>query len=1229
METAQKIRLSYPLPIAKLYESMSLEVEPRQRVRKQVELFERTVQYLALVGLALYNEHALSDPKVESSRSGLGLPSLGHWVALLKVLSQALRPQEPTFLTPEPGKVYKDDALSGATETLAQSLGQAPPKKVLLHHFLDQMVEFRNKKIGHGVLSLAEAKQVVQPLDAALAQWLEELPLLQERALIHVAQVDWQATRFVYLGANLNSGTSRTPFKFERESAITPNAVYLHDPAQQSFIPLHPFFYYDPDRDLLYLYSELAAQGSPLLRCPYEAPGAELTYTLDLDSTCILGTGITVPTRTPAHPKGEAPPAPPISTQKDIALMKSWFDIIPPHEDIRKGHFDEAVFAADLGDVAAGTAHMDYRDPYLFYQKTYLTQGLQNLLARVGRKLSRGESAGVVEIQTPFGGGKTHAMVAIYHYLKHGSQIRELLPAGLEILDPEICVIAGNHWNALGGNTTDGITRHTFWGELGYQIGGREGYEFFRENDEQHVSPGKKDLRTFLEGHQPFMLLFDEILEYINRALAVGGEQSSLGTQTFSFFQELTEAVSNLPRGMMVVTLPSSYLEDFGEQQEASLARLNKIFGRLESIETPVQGEEVYAVIRRRLFEVEHLKTAEMRQIVYQYFQAYQEHYEDLPAKARDVGYREKMELAYPFHPDVIDILYEKWSTFASFQRTRGVLRLLASIVEDLYNRETNIDLIMPGDLNLDRPEIRQEFLRHVGSEYEGIIGSDIAGHDAKAQMLDAANKSWKHLAQRIATAVFFHSFSADASAQGINLPYIKLAVIRSETIPSLVTDVLQRLANTLWYLNTQGEAYYFSRIPNLNRMILDKRELYNDAYRPKLRQLIEGEIGKEFTAYLWPESDEAISDNRALKLVLLPPEDSGATIPYWIEHHGTSFREYQNTLFFALADTAAFAALREDVKSYLALEEIEGEVKSGRSPLPAEKLSEVQQRKRTLERDFSHKVRKLYHTLRVGRREIDLGQPVIGDETLGHWYRRELASGERGMIVTQLHYRMLVNKFLAGSEQISSAALLNQFYKNLELPVPSEEGVVARAIQLGVKEGALGLVDVRQDGTLVRDTFRYRTDIALSDVTFAPEEMLLSSAQCEALLAQWAAGSVQPPLVEVVEPGTSGSDTGIQPPGNVPGIPHPEPGPTPPVMPTESRYHHLHLVIADVPASKIADVNRGIFMPLSNLVDGLTFTLELDVDSAEGISESTVEAKIKETIRQIGARITKEEKRS
>ncbi|MGC9396728.1 MAG: hypothetical protein ACP5J4_17930, partial [Anaerolineae bacterium] len=334
-------------------------------------------------------------------------------------------------------------------------------------------------------------------------------------------------------------------------------------------------------------------------------------------------------------------------------------------------------------------------------------------------------------------------------------------------------------------------------------------------------------------------------------------------------------------------------------------------------------------------------------------------------------------------------------------------------------------------------------------------------------------------------------------------------------------------------------------------------------------------------------------------------------------------------------ADTGAYVKLKEDVKTVLALEEIEGEIKSGASPLPTERLSEVQQRKLGITRDFSFNVRRMYHQLRTANREIDLGTPTTGKETLSTWYWRELSSMDYGMIVENLHYRMLVNRLLAGHDQVSAAVVRDQFYKEPELPLPASEGVVARAIQLGVQEGALGLADVI-DGEIVLDTFKFDEPLSFDLVDFGPEQVLLSQEKSKALQAALIAAQTEVET-EQTEPPPDEEDTPLPVDGDemtggtattgdtTISVVGPGPAPT---LPTETTYHHVRLVIADVPASKIADVNRGVFLPLSNRVDGgLTFTLTLDVTSTEGIPEHTLEHTLKETVRQIGARIVEERK--
>jgi hypothetical protein len=1291
MNLDEQIRLTFPHHLAKLYEAVRLENEPRLRVQKLVDLFEEVVRYLALLRLAAYDQAGLRDEKVERLRQGLARPSLGHWANLMEALYGPLQEHDQPLVLPPPPRKHRDDAIAAATALLRDVVSLPPLSTIRLSSFWQSVVAFRNKKYGHGSMTVGEARRVQQPLEAGLMQWLAELGVLSQRHLVHVQTVEYVGPGFRFVGTNLNSGNTLDPFHDEEPQAATPNCIYLHIPATgdapDRYLSLSPYFDFDTDTNTLFVFQELGPNGQAVLRCPYERVPVR---PLPVEPESILGPPRQEPSpRPPARPSGDD--ADTTTRSKGYPTMRSWFDIITPHEDIRKGDFSEDIFAADIGDVHAGNAPADYQDPFLFFKKTYLTTGLEALLRRVNRKLVEGKGPSVIQIQTPFGGGKTHSLVAIYHYLTNGRHVSSMLPEDLAPLSPKVAVVSGDHWDPVAGHAGGGVTRRTFWGEVAYQLGGQQGYEAFRANDEARVSPGKARLRDFLEGQQPFVLLFDEILEYINRANDVRDQVGvSLGTQTLSFFQELTETVASLPRGMLIVTLPSSHLEDFGEQEEESLAKLGKVFGRLETIETPVQGEEVYAVIRRRLFEMEKLQQQPMREVVHAYFQQYQNNRDDLPAKARDLNYRDKMEKAYPFHPDVIDILYEKWSTYPTFQRTRGVLRLLANVVEDLYQRDVNIDLILPGDINMEVSGIREEFLKHVGREHEGVIASDIAGHEAKAQALDQANRQWKHLAQRIATAIFFHSFTADDSEKGVSLPYVKLATLRSETIPAMVTDVLQKLSNTLWYLNSRGETFYFSRIPNLNRMILDKKELFNESYAEEMEAIIRKEAGREFDPYVWPPNGDNIPDNQALKLVILHPHQHIGQAADWLERKGQSFREYKNTLFFAPADTSGFATLREDVKTYLALREIREEMRAEPTTPLATKLPEVQNRMHKIERDFSYNVRRMYHTVRAGERELDFGTPVTGQETLGHWFRRELTSSDVGAIVEHLHYRLIANRLMQGHAQLEIQKILEQFYKNTDLPAPARPEVIARAIQLGVQDGAFGLALAGDDGAIKPESIRFQEPVALSAIVFEPGIYLVAPEAIEKpeppvdygqLLDQVTVGVDELPLTVVfhniatlpqgpepvdeeelaravraaVAAGKNGlglrrddgydkahvyfqrqlplssinfdPDLYILSPAKVREILGDTPPPPPPPPPPNDKYHRIHLVISGIPASRIADVNRGVFMPLSAAVDQpLSFTMEIDVTSQDGITKETLENKVKETLRQIGARIEEEE---
>ena len=309
-------------------------------------------------------------------------------------------------------------------------------------------------------------------------------------------------------------------------------------------------------------------------------------------------------------------------------------------------------------------------------------------------------------------------------------------------------------------------------------------------------------------------------------------------------------------------------------------------------------------------------------------------------------------------------------------------------------------------------------------------------------------------------------------------------------------------------------------------------------------------------------------------------------------------------------------------------------------SPLAAS-LSEIKQRIHRIERDYSYKVRLMYDTIQVGRRKLSLGKPIAGNETLTRWYWQQLI--KRELIVQSLHYRLVLKRIMLKHEQLATSLILNQFYKNTRLPTPVSPDVVTRALQLGIKQGVFGFIsshdgqpfDKLREQPISVEQLHYQKELALSAITFDNGSYLLSQAICEAILAEEKARQAEEAARERTKQGNKGTKTGSHSASNGKKVPDnaPKPPPpiiTPPIAPIKakpSKYKRLRLVVSDIPASRLIDISRGILKPLSNKTDGeLKFTLELDVTSQEGISRDIVETKIKETIRQIGARLVEEE---
>ncbi|MEI6309862.1 MAG: DUF499 domain-containing protein [bacterium] len=886
--------------------------------------------------------------------------------------------------------------------------------------------------------------------------------------------------------------------------------------------------------------------------------------------------------------------------------LPAWWQVATPHKDIREKSFSEAVFAADLGDVLREKAPVEYQDPRLFFDKTYLTEGLKGLLANARERFASGRGDAVIQLQTPFGGGKTHALLALYHLfhapkeVQHLPQIREL---AREFSDLDGVKVA-----AFVGTSADVVKGRTPWGEIAMQLGA---YELVCEHDERRVAPGKERLQEMLAKSRPVLILIDELLEYIVKANRIEEQRKITKGQTLAFLQELSETVGASERSMLVLTLPASLLEQYDEEAERALKQLQDVYGRVETICVPVQGNEIHEVIRTRLFE--NLGDESVRRrVAEETWQLYQDLGSDVPAEVRELSYRRKIEQAYPFHPELIDCLYERWGSFSTFQRTRGVLRLLARVVGDLYTRKVSAPLLQSAMVPL--VTVRQEFVKHIGPEYDSIISADIAGKAAQVDRNMGSEYEKYAIAQGLATATFLYSFSG-STRKGTTLPWLRVALLREGIPPTIVGDAIHHLEDSLWYFHEDNNLYSFKNQPNLNRVVVEQEEAVRaEEIREALHDLL-GDLCRSsfWDVRLWPQGSADLPDSKKLKLAVLSPEHcygDGATAVSardLLENAGGSFRACRNTSFLLAAERDALLALEKSLRRSLATKMLLGNSGLG---LTTEAKEELGVRLKPVERNLPYQVlaayRKVAWLTGDGVAWRDMGQPPAGQKmTLGEWALDYLRTHER--ILAGMTAKLILERAF-GKEETEKPleAVLDVFLKTPGLPVIENERVLLEAACLGTQNGLLGL---RVGQTLY---FKERVpEITLEALVVRPER---AEAEKAAEKTESSAEGEKPGLSPGYQPvtlppigihervGTEGSD----------GSPAPS---------AEGKIHQLSLR-ATIPWDKVSQVVSGVILPLKSAGATPKITLEIHAHSDGGFDRTTLESKVKETLHQIGSRI-------
>ncbi len=899
--------------------------------------------------------------------------------------------------------------------------------------------------------------------------------------------------------------------------------------------------------------------------------------------------------------------------------LPAWWQVVTPHKDIREKSFSEAVFAADLGDVVGGTAPEEYRDSRLFFEKTYLTAGLKNLVRNVLSRLSTGKGDPVIQLQTPFGGGKTHALLTLYHLVKSFDQLTHL--EQLQELLADWQGFAGARVAAFAGTTADPVKGRTPWGEIAYQLGC---YEIVKEHDLRRVAPGKERIKEVLQKSGPTLILMDELLQYIVKSNQVEKVEKITQGQTLAFLQELSEAVATSEKAVLVLTLPASILEQYDEEAEKALAQLQKVSGRVESIYVPVEGLEIYEVIRKRLFE--NLGDPKVhRQIAEAYFRLYQELGSDAPAEVRETAYREKIERAYPFHPEFIDVLYERWGSFPTFQRTRGVLRLLAMIVEDLYERKVTAPLIQSSLVDLTNVPVRREFINHIGNEFDSIICSDILGKARRIDQEMGSEYEKYGLAKGLATVVFLYSFSG-GERRGVNLPWLRVALLREGIPPTIVGDAVSKLEDSLWYFHTEKRFYSFKNQPNLNRIIVDKEEAIDpEQVRESLYEHLNRLArGASFDVYLWPKASGDIPDNRRLKLILLDPEQKygeSATATFIreiLDNSGSTFRIYRNTVFAVAMDPGSYTALERQLRRFLALQEISGD---STISLTAGDREELQTKLNQSRKDLPSAIVSAYR--HVGWRSNgdvvwrDMGIMTTGENPsvcIRVW--RYLKDEER--ILSFLTPKVVLDRAF-GKEETEKTLneIFDVFLKTPGLPCLESEKVLLDAASQGAKAGLLGVrlgsalyfgetpPDLTLDGVVVRPEKAEEEKKAGGEIPGGCS----GSRGGGGVYTGSGDGKGGVPVVQ--EDG--GSDAGQGGEQIVSG------GAGGPGQPAAVKVKRVSIKAA-VPWDKLSQIVAGVIRPLKASGGEPEIIIEVKAESESGFDRTTLDSKVKETLQQVGA---------
>ncbi|MCS6799994.1 MAG: DUF499 domain-containing protein [Myxococcota bacterium] len=930
--------------------------------------------------------------------------------------------------------------------------------------------------------------------------------------------------------------------------------------------------------------------------------------------------------------------------------LKPWREVVTPHDDVASGRYQQAEFAADLWQVHIGEGSDEYKNPAEFFRRTYLTESLKRLLVGAVQRLSGVGGDPVVQLQTNFGGGKTHSMLALYH-LFSGAAPGELVGVDAVLAEAGVSklptarrvVLVGNKISP--GNPTkkpDGTVVRTLWGELAWQLGGKKAFERVRADDEKATSPGDA-LRELFNEYGPCLVLIDEWVAYARQLHDQSDLPAGSFETQFSFAQALTESAKLAKNCLLVISLPASDtvgsphaqaddVEVGGQRGREALDRLRNVIGRVESSWRPATAEEGFEIVRRRLFEplVDPSQFVARDTVARAFFDFYRTQHQDFPPECRDADYEKRLRAAYPIHPEVFDRLYTDWSTLVKFQRTRGVLRLMAAVIHSLWEKGDRNPLILPSTIPIDDPRVQFELTRYLSDNWVPVIERDVDGPNSLPLRLDTEVPNLGKFAacRRVARTIYLGSAPTPTAAnRGIEDRRVRLGCVMPGESPAVFGDALRRLAATATYLYQDGPRYWYSTQPTVTKLAEDRAEQLKrepDKVAQEIERRLRADLrqsGDFARIHCLPQSGQDVPDDLDARLVVLgidhpygkepnsPAEMEAKAI---LASRGSAPRLYANTLVFLAVDKTRLQDLDEAIRRYLAWDSIVNEQTT--LDLSPHQVKQAEAQRDAADGVVVARLPEAYQWLLVPTQSSphDAVQwqavRLTGQDALAVRASKKLKNDE--LLITSLgasRLRMELDRVpLWRGDHVAIRQLVDDFARYLYLPRLRSPSVLLEAIQSG-----LGLLTWEHDSFAFAESYddagaRYR------GLQFACRVPGID-ARSTALLVKPEAARRQLDTEVGAAPAAPSTQTagdaarGGSPPSQPSGSPPPTPGvASPPARPR--RFHGtvtLDATRVGRDASRVAD---EVITHLVGLVGArVKVTLEIEAEVPSGVPDNVV----------------------